>query len=191
MIQGKKLFQTACIAALSCAFTAGVANAGQARTFTANINTTEFLVPSPLCSSQQAGVGAGIGSSNLFAKTADGAAVPIGMTSTDCVQADGGTATQPPATLNFYQGHLIITGPAGDSITATYSGTLNFVSPVTINGQTLLSYQFQQGLNFVITGGTGRFAKASGSGTINGTEAVNFLTGTSQGQLEASGTINY
>lgn len=177
-------------ALLVCAMAGGNATAAQSLNFTAALNTIEFLVPSPLCSSQAAGVGAGTGSSNLFAKKPGGDPVPVGMTSTDCVAPSGGAAVpsndNPPQLLTFYQGHFIITGPGGDSIIATYGGTL-----VPVGNQAVPTYQFREPADFVITGGTGRFAKASGRGTITGIEIVNFSTGTSQGQLQASGVINY
>jgi hypothetical protein len=197
MLKVKKVLQvTASTVLFSCALAAGNAIAAQSQNFTANLNTTETLIPgSPLCSWQSAGVGAGSGTSDLFAKKPSTDPVPVGMTSTDCVQPTfdpavlGGTA---PAILTFSNGYLIMAGPGGDSITATYTtGTLrtsNDPSSITPNG---IVYTFTPAAHFIITGGTGRFAKASGSGDISGYEIVNFATGTSVGKLLATGTINY
>ncbi|MBK4736634.1 hypothetical protein [Noviherbaspirillum pedocola] len=187
MQKGKTLFQTGAIgAALVCAIAAGNAHAGQSQQFSATINTTEQLVMgNPLCPGQAAGVGAGTGTSNVFAKSPNGAPVPVGMASTDCVQTDG---AQPPLTLTFQNGYFILTGPGGDSIMAKYTGYLN-LDPA--NSVVLPVYKFNGSTQFIITGGTGRFARASGVGTISGSETVNFLNGTSQGMLNAVGTINY
>jgi hypothetical protein len=183
MLQGKKGFHAAASAALlALAFAGGNAIAAPSQSFTADLNTMEFLVPSPLCGSQQGGVGAGTGSSNVFAKTSGGSAVPVGMTSTDCVDSSG-------AQLSFYNGHFILTGPGGDSITATYSGNLIPTAQTTSNGQLLVTYTFYPDATFTITGGTGRYVNASGNGTISGSEIVNTSNGTSQGKLKAVGNL--
>lgn len=183
MLQGKKgIHAAACAAFLAFAVSNENAIAAPSQSFTADLSTMEFLVPSALCGSQQAGVGAGTGTSNLFARTAGGSAVPVGMTSTDCVDNNG-------AQLSFYNGHFILTGPGGDSITAKYDGNLIPTAQTMSNGQLLVTYTFYPDASFTITGGTGRFANASGNGAISGYEIVNTSNGTSQGKLKAVGSL--
>jgi hypothetical protein len=192
MLKVKKVFQIAASTVLfASAFAAPNANAAQSQTFTASLSTTEFLMPSADCVYGFAGVGAGVGSSNLFAKKPSTTPVPAGMTSTDCVSQNA--PTLPPPSLSFTNGKLFLVGPAGDSITATYQGDLMLVPTATTTtaGQTYYTYSFNTPANFIITGGTGRFAKATGTGTISGVEVVNFVTGSSQGKLTAQGTVNY
>lgn len=169
-----------------CAIAAGNAYAGRAQPFSATITTTEQLVMgSPLCGGQPAGVGAGTGTSDVFAKNPNGAPAPVGMASTDCVQTDG---EQTPGTLTFQNGYFILTGPGGDSIMAKYTGHLTW-DPASAGA--LPVYKFDDTTQFMIVGGTGRYARASGVGTISGSETVNFLNGTSKGVLNAVGTISY
>ena len=111
--------------------------------------------------------------------TGTGTASPIGdvsLMATDCI-------TPNPRSFGFAfsNGKLTLTATDGDEIRASYSGTF---SPLphsipftlyTITG------------TFTVTGGTGRFSNATGSGDLHGIE--NILT--RQGQLDATGTISY
>ena len=167
---------------LASAIAAGNANAGT-EDFTANFNTTEFLLPAENCtSSHQGGIGVGAGTTNLFTKKPETQKTTAILASFDCVNPN------PDGTLSFGPGTFTITGPGGESLSATYTGTLTWTrtDPVT----KLPVYAFSNA-NFNITGGTGRYVRAGGAGTISGTETINFTTGTAQGSLSAVGKIIY
>lgn len=98
---------------------------------------------------------------------------PISATATDCATAQ----------LQFSDGKLTITAVNGDKLTATYWGA--FIPTATpgvfaINGGA-----------FTITGGTGFFAGASGTGQLQGTELINPANPLYYGKLQATGTISF
>jgi hypothetical protein len=95
----------------------------------------------------------------------------------------------PPIAITFNQGRFSLTGAGGDTVFATYSGTLNRIDPVPATG--IATYEFGPKTTFNIEGGTGRYSKAVGAGTISGNEAINFGTSTSLGKLLAKGNITY
>jgi len=74
---------------------------------------------------------------------------------------------------------VVLVAANGDLLHLRYSGTLapRPNAPHVIAGA------------FVITGGTGRFAGATGSGSVSGSESINPLAGTGQGQVVLTGTI--
>ncbi len=83
-----------------------------------------------------------------------------------------------PFTFAFSHGKLTMVAVDGDVLHADYAGTLrpSATPPMfTVAGQ------------YTITGGTGRFANASGNGTVGGLENIQ----TGQGQLTFSGAISY
>lgn len=136
--------------------------------FTASVNTTEYLVPTPGGPCPLAGMTTGSGTASYIGK--------VLLTATDCVtpQADG--------SFIFSNGKLVFTASNGDTLTATY-GPGSFIAltpgPVyTINHAA-----------FVITGGTGLFKGAFGRGELRGTE--NISTVPAIGQLQAFGTISF
>lgn len=97
---------------------------------------------------------------------------------TDCIRlTDPGSNTTPPS-YAFEQGELTLTAANGDKLTCWYSGT--FI-PTTLYPVYAVTGVFR------VTGGTGRFANATGSGLLEGTENIE----TFQGQLELSGRISY
>jgi hypothetical protein len=130
------------------------------------------------------GIGVGAGTTNLFTKKPATDTTTAVLSSFDCV-TPGPTGTK----FFFGPGRFAITGPNGDTIVATYSGTLYLsgVDPVT----GLPVFRFDKDAIFNIQGGTGRYAKAVGSGTISGTETMNQVNGTAQGNLSAVGKIVY
>ena len=140
----------------------GVANAGSSVPFNATIAVQENLIGmnAPECTliSDVSGTGT---ASHLGKVT---------LHATDCINPVGAT------TLKFVSNTpVVLTAANGDQVRATYSG---FVS---IEGASELITGA-----FVITGGTGRFAQATGAGTLQGVEDA-----TGQGQIELTGTISY
>lgn len=83
-----------------------------------------------------------------------------------------------PGTFTFNSGKLTITAANGDTVTADYSGMLLLLS-----GPSIYSISG----SYRVTGGTGRFEGATGSGSLGGT--VNIVTGESE--YTASGVIGY
>lgn len=92
--------------------------------------------------------------------------------SSDCV-----TPTS-PYTFSFANGKLTAIAANGDELRAEYSGTLSPTATPPI---------YAIAGSYHITGGTGRFSGASGSGTLQGIDNIQ----TGQGQLHLSGVISY
>ena len=166
---------------LAAASAAALAGSGTVP-FTASIRTTEFNLPTTQCASGSGGIGAGVGTTNLFTKKPATDKTSVVLTSFDCVnqQADG--------SIQFNEGKFTLTGAGGDTIFAAYSGAL---TPGGFDPATGIATFNFSGATFNIIGGTGRYSRAAGGGTITGTEAINTATGTSQGALFASGNIIY
>lgn len=97
---------------------------------------------------------------------------PVAFVANDCITPSGTSFT-------FSAGKMIVLSVAGDQIFADYSG--QFV-PTGVGANFVFS-----SATFQITGGTGKFSKASGGGTLTGGE--NMTTGA--GTIKLSGTINY
>jgi hypothetical protein len=117
--------------------------------------------PSPRCPSQFGGTLAGVGESPNVGR--------VVFVANDCI-------TPAPPLFNF-AGRFIVTTLTGEQIYADYSG--QFVP--TGEGT---KYVFN-GATFQITGGSGRYAKATGGGTLTGGEDI--ITG--NGNLKLSGQI--
>jgi len=97
---------------------------------------------------------------------------PVAFVANDCI-------TQSSTSYTFSAGKMIIIGIAGDQIFADYSG--QFVP--TGEGTKFVF----NGATFQVTGGTGKFAKASGGGTLTGGEDM----ATGAGTIRLAGTISY
>lgn len=123
----------------------------------------ESVGPMARCASQFGGTITGHANSALL-----GRVVLIG---TDCITPSG-------PLFNFAQGKMIITTITGEQLYAEYSG--QFVP--TGEGA---KYVFNN-TTFQITGGTGRYWRASGGGTLTGGEDM--VTGA--GTAELDGKIN-
>ena len=124
----------------------------------------ERVGPMARCPSQFGGTITGHADSALL-----GRSVVIG---TDCITPSG-------PLFNFNQGKMVIMTTTGEQIYANYSG--QFVP--TGEGA---KYVFS-GATFQITGGSGRYWRASGGGTLNGSEDM--VTGA--GTAELVGNITY
>lgn len=142
------------------------ASATPATTHTLEISGVfmEKVGPAPACPSNFGGTITGYGTSAQVGAVA--------FVATDCVTPSG-------PLFNFDNGRFIIMTDNGDQIFAAYSG--QFVP--TGAGP---AYVFS-GATFQITGGNGRYAKASGGGTLSGGEDM--VTGL--GNIQLSGKIHY
>lgn len=140
------------------------AGAGGNLPFKATATTQESLRPDPSCPSFLGGTTTGKGIATQLGV--------ISLVATDCV-------TPGATTFTFSNGVLTLTNTNGDELTASYQGTLSpLASPIptpiyTIDGR------------YTVTGGTGRFANASGSGYMKGVQNVQ----TGQGQYVLTGTL--
>lgn len=144
--------------------TAAASAATVTKPLTISAMIQERVGPSLRCPSQFGGVITGQADSALL-----GRAVVIG---TDCITPSG-------PLFNFSRGKMIIVSTTGEQIYADYSG--QFVP--TGEGA---KYVFS-GATFQVTGGTGRYFRATGGGSLNGFEDM--VTGL--GNAELSGTITY
>ncbi len=97
---------------------------------------------------------------------------PVAFIANDCITPAGTSFT-------FSAGKMIILAVAGDQIFADYSG--QFV-PTGVGTQFVFS-----NATFQVTGGTGKFSKASGGGSLTGGEDM----ATGQGTIKLSGKISY
>jgi hypothetical protein len=120
--------------------------------------------PSARCPYKFGGTIAGHGQSALVGRVA--------FIATDCI-------TQQGYLFNFSQGRFIVVTTSGDQIFADYSG--QFVP--TGNGT---NYVFS-GATFQITGGNGKYARATGGGTLDGAQDM----ATGMGSLKLTGQISY
>ena len=122
----------------------------------------EMPGPSARCASHFGGTILGFGSSAAVGK--------VTFLASDCITPNGSTYT-------FSDGKFLITTLTGELIFANYSG--QFVP--TGEGT---KFVFNNA-TFQVTGGTGRYAKASGGGDLTGSEDMT----TGQGTLNLSGRI--
>jgi hypothetical protein len=158
-------FRHACAAlAVTGSLIAGVAHAGSSVPFKASIAIQEHIQPigAPPC--VLLGDISGTGTATQLGK--------VRLHAVDCINPIDPTFTA----FTFASRELVLTAANGDQIFATSMGTLTFTG--------------QAGLitgSFEITGGTGRFANATGLGSLEGAE--DRVSG--QGHVELTGTISY
>lgn len=124
----------------------------------------EVVGPSARCPTNFGGTIMGHGDGALTGKVA--------FIASDCITPSG-------PLFNFSQGRFVIVTVSGDQIFASYSG--QFV-PTGVGANYVFS-----GATFQVTGGNGRYAKATGGGTLSG--GSDMLTG--QGQLQMNGQISF
>jgi hypothetical protein len=159
---------TAVLAAASSAVIAAPEEANQApaRPFKASFSTHEVLNFDLACPTFPflQGTTTGTGNATHLGKTT--------LTSTDCVTQVS------ESQFIFTNGKFTLTAANGDTVTANYSGSLSQVSDSPVSN---LSGSYQ------ITGGTGRFSGASGSGYLQGTS--NLKSG--EANYVATGILSY
>ncbi|XYJ08319.1 hypothetical protein ACSUZJ_12945 [Telluria sp. B2] len=124
----------------------------------------EAVGPSARCPSKFGGTISGHGESELMGK--------VVFIATDCITPAG-------PLFNFSGGKFIVMTTSGDQIFANYSG--QFVP--TGEGA---KYVFS-GASFQVTGGTGKYARITGGGTLTGGEDM----ATGQGNIKLSGRVLY
>ena len=142
------------------------ASAAPATTKPLNLNGAflEQVGPAPRCASQFGGTIVGHGESAVTGRNV--------FIASDCITPSG-------PLFNFTDGKFVIVATNGDQIFANYSG--QFVP----TGQGT-NYVFS-GATFQITGGNGRYHKATGGGTLSGGSDM----ATGQGTLQLNGNITY
>lgn len=135
-----------CIAAASLAY------AGPSRPFKGSLELEERIGRLTRCPGPQGQPGTG--------GTLDGTghASHLGkvqVSGSHCIESEPGS---PPPSFQLLDGHMALRAANGDVVLADYSGvfTLATTGNYTFAGQ------------YVITGGTGRFADASGTGVLSG-----------------------
>jgi hypothetical protein len=138
------------------------ANPFTTKTIEVNGVFQEQIGQSSRCPTQMGGTITGYGDSAIAGRVA--------FIATDCITPVG-------PLFNFSAGRFIIVTTSGDQIFANYSGQL----VPTGDGA---KYVFS-GATFQVTGGNGRFAKASGGGTLSGGEDL----ATGAGTIKLSGQV--
>ena len=132
----------------------------------ASFVTQEQVGFKPDCPSRFGGSTTGKGNSTHLGK--------VSLTGTDCIT--------PVENYYTFEGKLTLTAANGDKLTGDYSGLF---TPAT-TASTGSMYNLAEA-KFNITGGTGRFAKATGSAELTGNQDIK----TGKGKIEANGTIKY
>ena len=108
-----------------------------------------------------------------------GTATHLGRTAisgTNCVTPP---APGTPPVYNFADGSIILMAANGDTLNGTFSGSFVPTGKGTVFAVVNGTYSFNRG--------TGRFAAATGSGVLTGTQDI----ASGKGQLQASGTLSY
>ncbi len=162
MLKSTLRFATA--ATLAFAATCASADPAMTRPLTISGVFQEQVGPQLRCASKFGGNLAGFGDSTQLGRVA--------YLGSDCITPSGNL-------FNFTDGRFMIVTTSGEQIYFKYSG--QFVP--TGEGA---NYVFS-GATFNVTGGTGRYFKATGGGTFNG--GSNMLTGS--GTLRIDGQITY
>lgn len=190
-----KFFKSATLAFFAASiFVAGSASAKQNSVdFTASISTSELSASTPFCASQQAGIGHGSGLTTLFSPSpslpsSSNEIFQASLSSSDCVTPGPAVFLNgPPMYLDFGPGVFTLMGAGGDSIFAQYNGRLTLDLQLLAAGS--VTYKFDASTTFQVVGGTGRYEKAKGNGTITGNEVM--TASGSIGSLKATGHIVY
>lgn len=129
----------------------------------ASLVTQEQARYTPDCPSKFGGTVTGTGKSTHLGK--------VSLTAADCIT--------PMENYFTFKGTFTLTAANGDKLTGDYSGSF-----IPKDAPPMYSYSEAK---FQITGGTGRFARASGSAELQGNQNIQ----TGKGKLEVDGTISY
>lgn len=133
------------------------------RPLKASLVTQEQVGYTPGCPSKFGGTITGTGKSTHLGK--------VSLTAADCIT---------PMENHFtFKGTFTLMAANGDELTGDYSGSF-------IPKDAAPMYDLSDA-KFRITGGTGRFARASGSAELHGNQNIQ----TGKGKLEVDGTISY
>lgn len=156
------MFSIGCIACIASLFP--VAAAAAYLPLNATINFNEQVRPStdPRCVL----IGS-IGGSGTATRLGS-----LQSTSSDCINPVSTTS------FIFVSDDVVLQLDTGEQIFAAYGGTLSATTGE-IRG------------TYFIFGGTGRFTHATGVGTIQGGERIDFQTGQGTGQIQLKGTLFY
>jgi len=153
----------------SFAFSASAAYAQTALPFSGTFNIDESLAVSPEAGCPiLTGIISGQGTANYLGRTA--------ISGTNCVTPPAEGA---PPVYNFANGNIVLMAANGDMLYGTFSGAFVPTGKGTIFTVVDGTYSFSRG--------TGRFAAATGSGKLTGTQDI----ATGKGKLQATGTISY
>ena len=136
--------------------------AAESAPFKATIAITETIGPSNLPTCFLLGQISGTGLASHGGK--------VTVASTDCIIPMNAT------TFSFSSERVVLTVASGEQIWASYGGTLTAEGPIGVIAG-----------GYLIIGGTGRYAGATGAGTIQGVEDMT----TGKGQIQLIGTIVY
>ncbi len=128
-----------------------------------SLGTQEQVGYTPTCPSQFGGTLSGSGKGTHLGV--------ISLSASDCII--------PMQNYFISNGNLTITAANGDKLTGTYSGSF-----IPTDNPSIYMYD---DFTIQITGGTGRFAGAAGSGTLEGTSNVK----TGQGVVEGTMSVSY
>lgn len=158
------ILRLATSAALMVAAAAAYANPATTKDIEISGVLMEKAGPSARCPSQFGGTITGHGNSDQVGRVA--------FVATDCITPSG-------PLFNFDQGRFVILTTTGETIRASYSG--QFV-PTGVGA----AYVFS-GATFQITGGSGKYHKATGGGALTGGQDM--ITGL--GTVKLSGKIHH
>ena len=147
---------------LIVSFVPGVVGAQSATPFKATVAITETIGASDIPGCFLLGNISGKGLASHGGK--------ITVDSTDCINPMNAT------TFSFASERVVLTVSSREQIWASYAGTLTAEGPIGVIAG-----------GYRIVGGTGRYAGATGAGTIQGVEDMT----TGKGQIQLIGTIVY
>jgi hypothetical protein len=153
----------------SLALPASVSYAQTALPFSATFTIDESLgIDASSGCPKLVGIISGQGTATYLGRTA--------FSGTNCVTPPDPNA---PPVYNFADGHIVLMAANGDTLNGIFSGAFIPTGKGTVFTVVDGTYSFNKG--------TGRFAAATGSGKLTGTQDI----ATGKGKLQASGTIRY
>lgn len=137
--------------------------------FRATLTVQEQIVPDASCPSGFSGTLTGSGTATHLGA--------VTINAPHCAMPTRG------GSVAISRGEITFTAANGDTLTADFMGTIS-PFPGDLETNTFVG-------NFVITGGTGRFANAEGDGLLSGTLSGSLATRSYTGSITADGRISY